>query len=120
MSLEKIQARDTVGKISSEMLLKEPCSRDPIELERAMHTDYVKNVEECVTTAKKEFLGDFFVVVLTKKEHLMQNVLRHYFLARQSCPTPNYDQTIYHYSRIRDDVNFFVDYSIKGNMYLLY
>ena len=98
--------RDTVGKISSEMLSKTPYSNDPIEIERAMHADYVKNVEECVTNAKKQFFGDFFVVVLTKKERLMQNVLRHYFFARQSCPTPDYDQSVYHYSQIRDDVDF--------------
>jgi hypothetical protein len=100
------QTRDTVGKISSDMLSKTPYSTDPIEIERAMHSDYVKNMEECASTAKKQFTGDFFIIVLTKKERLMENVLRHYFLARQSCPTPDYDQAVYQYSRIRDDVDF--------------
>lgn len=98
--------RESVGKISSELLSKTPESTDPIEIERAMHQDYVKNVIECVQTSKKQFFGDFFVVVLTKKERLMQNVLRHYFFARKSCPTPDYDQAVYHYQSDKDDLEF--------------
>ena len=91
--------RETVGKISSELLAKQPDSQNPIEIERELHKDYENNVYECIDRGKKDFLGDFFVVVITKKEPLMQNVLRHYFFCRLSCPTPDYDQTVYKFFR---------------------
>ena len=53
MKNNETRSRDTVGKISSDLLNKTPYSNDPIEIERAMHEDYVKNVTACVETAKK-------------------------------------------------------------------
>lgn len=100
------EKRETVGKISSELLQKEPETRDPIALEREMHKDYVNHVYDAVARGKTEFPGDFFVVVITKKERLMQNVLRNYFLARSTCPTPEWDQTVYRYKRADDLIEF--------------
>ena len=98
---------DTVGKIALELMQKTPDSRDPIELERELHKDYEKNIYECKDAGKKIYNGDFFITVVTKKEPLMENVLRNMFIHRSSCPTPDYDQTVYHYSR-KDRVLFFL------------
>ena len=98
--------KETVGKISSDLLAKDPETRDPIEIERELHKDYEKNVFEAVERGKKDFPDDFFVVVITKKEPLMQNVLRHYYFCRLSCPTPDYDQTVYKFKRLTDIVFF--------------
>jgi hypothetical protein len=73
---------------------------------REQLTDYDKNIHLCVKDQKKCFDGDFYVVVLTKKERLMQNVLRGYFFGRLSCPTPDYDQTVYKYGRKDDHLEF--------------
>jgi hypothetical protein len=91
--------RDTVGKISSELLQKQPETTDPIALEREMQEDYLKNLVECVEKHSKIFIKDFYVVVITKNEKLMPNVFRNYFAARESCPTPDYDQTVFKYNR---------------------
>jgi len=48
----------------------------------------------------------FYVCVITKKERLMDNVLRNYFLARSTCPTPQYDQTVYKYHRDSGAIQF--------------
>jgi len=98
--------KETVGKLASQLLAKGPVSKDPIEIERTLHVEYEKNVLECVDRGKKDFPEDFFVVVLTKKEPLMPNVLRHYFFNRLSCPTPDYDQTVYHFHRANDILEF--------------
>jgi hypothetical protein len=98
--------RETVGKISSDLLIKAPDSVDPIEIERAMHGDYSKNMFECWSSARSHFGSDFFIIVITKKEPLMPNVLRNYFFARESCPTPDYDQTVYHYKKLDDELDF--------------
>lgn len=98
--------KKTVGQVSLELSQKEPDTRDPIELEREMHTDYEKNFWECVNDFKKQSSNDFFIVVLTKRERVMQNVLRNVFFARHSCPTPNYDQAVYRYDALNNAVDF--------------
>lgn len=86
---------DTVGKISSELLQKAPDSRDPIEIQREIHKSYEKEFVECMRRGRLVYTDDFYVVVITKKERLMENVLRNYFTYRVSCPTPEYDQAVY-------------------------
>jgi len=98
--------RDTVGKISTELLLKQPETTSPIEQTNEQLTDYEKNLFECIDKGLKEYYGDFFVVVLTKKERLMQNVIRNYFFCRKTCPSPEYDQVVYHYHRDADEAEF--------------
>ena len=98
--------RDTVGKISQELLQKEPETRDPIEIQREVHKQYEKNIIDCIDRHKGVYTGDFYLEVITKKERLMQNVLRNYFFATQECPTPTYDQTVYKYHRATDTPEF--------------
>ena len=112
MKLKRPGAGDqkiTVGAVAREFLLKaaqEKHQKSPIELEREMHSDYEWNLHQCVESSKKTYDGDFFAIVITKKEPLMQNVLRNYFFARSSCPTPDYDQAVYHYHRASDHLEF--------------
>ena len=98
--------RKTVGKISSDLLQKQADSTDPIEIERVMHDNYEQHIYETIEHGKKDYLKDFFIVVITKKERLMHNVLRNYFVVRETCPTPDYDQTVYHYHRDAEYVEF--------------
>ncbi len=99
-------ARETVGKISSELLQKTPESRDPIELQRAMQSEYIHELKECITSHIKLFDDDFYIVVITKNEKLMPNVFRNYFSARLSCPTPDYDQAVFKYFKQTEHAQF--------------
>lgn len=98
--------RDTLGKISSELSQKEPETRSVVELERSMQEDYLDNLKECITTHQKLFPGDFYIVVITKNEKLMPNVFRNYFSARMSCPTPEYDQSVFKYVKASEHVEY--------------
>lgn len=98
--------KETVGKVARDLMLKDEPSHSPIDYEREMHKDYEKNIQECIARGKKDFPGNFYVLVITKKERLMQNVIRNYFMARQSCPTPEWDQTVYFYDRKNDVLQF--------------
>ncbi len=98
--------RETIGKISSDLIIKSPETTSPIEQMRESLSEYDQNVWECVDRCKKEFPGDFYVTVITKNERLMPNVFRNYFYGRLSCPTPDWDQTVYKYKRKTDDVVF--------------
>lgn len=105
MEKEKKQ-KETIGKISSDLLQKEPETRDPIEIQREAHKDYCKHLEECIYKHKKFFMNDFYVVVITKQERLMHNVIRNFFAARLSCPTPTYDQTVYKFNYKDNSIEF--------------
>ena len=89
--------KKTLGEQAVPLLDKQPESRDPIELQREMQKDYLDELKKCISEFKKAHIGDFFVVVITKREPLLPNVLRNQFFARISCPTPDYDQSVYHY-----------------------
>jgi len=99
-------ARETVGKISLDLLKKTPDTRDPIALERELHKEYESNINTCLGDGLKVYPGDFFINVVTKKEPRLTNVLRNYFMHRKSCPTPDYDQTLYRYDKKNDILEF--------------
>lgn len=98
--------RKTVGSLSQELLQKQFDTRDPIELQREMQQEYIDNLVACVQKNISHFRGDFYVVIITKKEPLMPNVLRNYFFARKSCPTPDYDQTVYRYKYAAEELEY--------------
>lgn len=104
--LKIVEERDTVGKISSDLLQKQPDSRNPIEIQKEMQQNYMDNLVECVEIHKKIYPTDFFVVVETKREPLMHNVFRGYFFARLTCPTPNYDQSVYFYNSLEERIEY--------------
>lgn len=113
------EPKKTVGEHSLELQQKAPESRDPIELQREMQKDYEKNFMEALETGKKLYTGNFYVEVNTKKERLMQNVIRNYFIPRQSCPTPTYDQAVYKYDFENDDIQFLWVLPDKGSCHHL-
>lgn len=99
--------RPTVGKLATD-LLKSAHQNDHTAHDqmREMLTDYEKNMHEAIVEGCKRYDGDFFIVVLVKKERLFQNVMRNYYLPRKTCPTPQHDQVVYHYHRTVNDIEF--------------
>lgn len=113
-------SRETVGKLATDLLQKAPDTRDPIELQREMQKDYETQVVLAIERGKKMFSTDFYVVVETKKEQKLVNVVRNYFFPRQSCPTPNTDQTVYRYIKDRDLIEFLWVIPSKDTCEMLY
>lgn len=99
--------RDTVGKLSWDILSNAAVPDYSAEEQmREQLEEWDKNIEEAIESGKKTYTGDFFLVVETKKEPKLQNVLRNYFIPRLTCPTPQYDNTVYKYHRIDDRIEF--------------
>ncbi len=97
----------TVGQASLEALQVDEGPVTIIDKQREMQQDYLVNLIECINTFKQAHPHkNFFVVVLAKNERLLTNVVRNYFMARLSCPTPNYDQTVYQYFAHTESLNF--------------
>lgn len=103
----------TAGACALEAIQKDEHT-DYIELQREMQggtnssKSYEEEVWEAVRRGKEDSLiqGSFFVVVLYKKERLLQNIIRQYFFYRKTCPTPEYDQTVYLYHHEDDSLEF--------------
>lgn len=113
----------TTGAIASELLNKHDQQLSPIEVQKAQEQEYLQNLEWAVRHAQKKvdcsdiaghdackdrlsLDGSFFVSVLLKKEKLLENVLRNYFVPTKSCPTPTYDQTLYRYDAQKESIEF--------------
>ncbi len=103
--IDQDQKKQTVGKLSLD-LLKNPDPVTPHEQMQESLTEFESSVWECVSRSLKMFSGDFCVVVLTKKERLLENVIRNYFFPTIDFPTPTWDQTVYRYKRKDDNLNF--------------
>ena len=101
-----IEKRETVGKIASELMQKEPESRDPIEIERVLQKDLWSIICDTVADGKKLYPGQFFVQVITKNEPLMPNVFRNQVMHLHACPTPNYDQSVFRYDPQKDAIEY--------------
>lgn len=98
--------KETVGNAARGLLLKKPYERNPNLITEEMLKDYESNLFACIDRALKVHFKDFYIVVLTKKERIMPNVLRNYFFFRSSCPTPEYDQTVYKFKFENKEIEY--------------
>lgn len=98
--------KKTVGQAATELASQADNKHTVIDQMEENLTDYEKEVIACAERGYKAYKSDFFVVVLTKKERLLHNVFRNFFLHRKSCPTPEYDQTVYRYLYDKDALEF--------------
>ena len=78
--------------------------------------NFESNLWEAVERGRKDpsLKGNFYIVVLLRKETTLQNVVRLQYLYRQSCPSPGYDQTVFKYDRQGDFLDFI--WSIPNNV----
>jgi hypothetical protein len=100
------QDKKTVGQHSVELNSKKPDSANVIDLQRSMQSEYTKYFLETLYEGKKQYQDDFYIVVITRRDRLMDNVVRNQFLHRKSCPTPDYDQVAYKYNKKDDNITF--------------
>ena len=98
--------KETVGKASYDLALKNHTPEHVIDYGQEMRKDYIDNLIECAQSGRKTYHGDFFIVVLNKRERLMDNTFRNFFLHRKSCPTPTHDQTVFKYDASKEEIEF--------------
>lgn len=93
--------KDTVGKTSLDLLLKSDyLDHSAQEQMQEQLNEYETNVLLCLEDGKQKYAGNFYIVVETKKEPKLNNVIRNYFFHRISCPTPTYDNVVYRYHKL--------------------
>ncbi len=99
--------RDTVGKLSTDLLQHDIYGDQTAGDQMSEQLrEYEDNIYTAIASGKANYSSDFFIVVITKRERIMSNVIRNYFFARLSCPSPDYDQTVYHYHSEDEHLEF--------------
>jgi hypothetical protein len=98
--------RRTVGQEALDIFQKGTYEASPIALQEEMLREYYQNLVDCALNSRKIHKGRFFIVVLTKNERLLINVFRNYFFARKTCPTPDYDQSVFRYDDIAESIDY--------------
>lgn len=105
--IEKGEKRKSIGELSNELLEKTPDTLDPIELQEEIQgTSYEDEFLEAVDRGMKKYDRDFFIVTVNQRFRLLSNVVRTYFIDRLSCPTPEFDQNVYHIDRKSGKIDF--------------
>lgn len=114
--------KKTVGTLATELKQQAPVTDDLVAIQREAQKDYEKHFWEAVDRGSNGYwqhadkpnkfwvpplpVDTFYVVVETKAEQVLDNVIRNYFYPRISCPTPNYDQVVYKYWKKDNRVEF--------------
>lgn len=94
-----MQDNKKAGELALERLNHDPETTDVVEMQREMMKEYCDNVMKAASEGLKVYKGPFYVVVITKRERIMHNVLRSYYFHRETCPTPDYDQAVFKFDR---------------------
>lgn len=101
--------RETAGKISLDLLQKSDYL-DHSAHEQMQHqlneTDFETNMMNCMQDGIKKYPSNFYIVVQTKKEPKLSNILRNYYYHRWTCPTPTYDNAVFRYHRADECLEF--------------
>jgi hypothetical protein len=98
--------KKTVGAIVSELSQKTPDKLSILDIQAETMKDYQKELLKAVDRGCARFDGDFFIHVATKAEKVLANTFRNYFIDRKTCPTPNYDQSVFKYNRIAGQIEY--------------
>jgi len=97
--------KKTVGQEAVARLANPDTKQGIIDTQREADKEYFSELSKCVY-AHNEWTTPFYVVVHLKKEQLLENVMRRYFMARMSLPTPQWDQTVWRYDPKSGDLRF--------------
>jgi hypothetical protein len=89
----------TAGQISLELLRSGLPDHTAYEQTPEMLKDFDNQMFTCIKRGMEQYEGDFYIVIVTKKEPLMLNVLRNYWIPTGACPTPDFDQAVYKWHR---------------------
>ncbi len=101
------EKREKLGKIAVDLMLnKENEQANAVDIEHEAHVKndtWLNNIHLATERGLKQFPKDFYIVHLIQRPAVYKNVVREYFFPRESCPTPDYDQSVLRYHR-HDDV----------------
>lgn len=105
MGSELVEKDKTVGEHVKKLLDTADDNQSLMDTSNEMTKEFLPQVEECIKN-HADWIEPYYVVIINKRERLMVNVIRQYFLARKTLPTPDYDQTVFKYFPFSGDLEY--------------
>jgi len=110
-----------VGQAVVDILSKDNASQTVEETLQEIGPDFAKELEKCIEDNLSKYDNPFYVFVLTHKMFWADNVVRNWFIARQSPPHardmikeyPHYMKTLYRIDKDKGDVS--ICWNLPGN-----
>jgi|SRR5215469_11145077 len=104
--MSSVDKTQTVGQAAFSLLMKAHQVQEMQEVQEtldAMTPAYYAELEDCIKKNKRKYSSPFYIVCLRKKEAFFLNVLRQWFVARQTKPLacvmlrdyPNHDHDVW-------------------------
>lgn len=102
------EIRKTVGECALELKAKGDQKQGVIDTQREMNKGYIAELIKCAQRGAMAYETDkpFYVCVQTRRERLLDNVIRSQFYHRLSRPAPAYDLALYHYDPKNEQLRF--------------
>ena len=105
MGNNAIKPKKTVGAHSLDLLKKADTGQSIMDTSKEMLKEFLPQVEECIKI-HSSWIEPYYIVVINKRERLMVNVIRQYFVARKTLPTADWDQTVFKYNPSSGDLKY--------------
>jgi hypothetical protein len=110
-----------VGQAVVDILSKEQPSQTVEETISAFGPDFANELAKTIDDNRHKYTSPFYVLVLTKKEMWACNVVRNFFIARQTAPRsqdmiidyPNHTKTLYKVNDEKGSVG--IEWSVPGH-----
>lgn len=97
--------RETVGAMSIKAAQDQNQS-DTWETTQQREKEILHNLHDFVEKKKVEHRSDFFIMLLSRREKILTNVIRDRLYCLKACPTPNYNQSLWKYHYLDDRLEF--------------
>ncbi len=103
-----LEQKKTVGAAALELMVKGDDRQGVIDTQREMTKGYVDQLIICAQSGEIAYgrTNNFYVCVQTRRERLLQNVIRNQFYHRLTRPGPAYDLALYYYNPKDEDLRF--------------
>jgi len=103
----KGEKRESIAVLNQQLLEKEPDTLDAVELQQEIQGDsYLPQLYAALERGTKKYPSDFYIVCINQRFRLFELVNRTFFIDRLSCPTPDFDQSVYKYTKKDDRLEF--------------
>ncbi len=82
--MTKKRVTSEVGKALYDILSKEQHHQEVGETINELAPGYIEHLKSCIEDNEGKLESPFYVIVISKKEQYALNVVRHWFIARQT------------------------------------
>jgi len=102
------EIRKTVGECALELKAKGDQKQGVIDTQREMTKGYIAELIKCAQRGALAYETNkpFYICVQSRRERLLENVIRNQFYHRLTRPAPAYDLALYHYDPKEEQLRF--------------